>query len=822
VAAQAEKGDALESLIEKSDDSDVVQDALNKLGILRMFETMDLKDSLTLESASDWLENTIAEGKLGKKIVDEARKEFVDDMRQDAQAQVLDGKALNIDDANNLANVNRAPMLAMVQRLRGMMSEALWTTAQRLEIIFGEGSKASEYFAGMAVAAANKSNDIKRAVSAQQREILGVIFGSDSKFTHAKGIAKLQKPRLSGVMVRRPVTKDITLDMETLTKLTDGTMTPETAGIREDELQTAMDEWAATERKRSVTITQVVNVGTETDRYMSELQGIQWRLWWNQADSKKQMERDGWSDESIKQLDAFLSDEAKALGMWISDSYGEAAKMIDPVYRRLFNAPLPRIKGYAPIYRMTLSTSADVMDLGNSDMNSGLAAGFTKSRVNTTAPLLEIDALAAFLSHWENVSHWVSHAELMRDMKAILLDKNVSTAIRQKKGDGALSRLKKDISSIETNGTKGAAEIASISKGWSWLMQYRAFKALSFRVSPIAKQTAAALNPLLADVPTHNYAAGLSRAFTSPQEFTADVAAMWKSDVVQRRIDGGFSAEARIAQQGASMTGSQAIVFMQAGMLPMAHVDAGWTAMGAAVAFDYYKRSYLSQNAGATVEMADTHATARLERMMATSAQPADIVNRSLIERSGNIFARSMSMFVSEQRKALAIEALAIRKLATGKSKNKAMDVQRILVAHFVQSAITQCVAMFLASTLGDDEDEDREWSVKQWALSLSLGPISGLFLVGRGIESIARRMLGLRIFPNNDLAGKAADDLIRGTKSMDELFNPDDAEDVMTSLDALSAAVGSVGSGLFGPAAGAVDVSANLAREAVKIMGEK
>ena len=817
VAAQAEKGDALESLIEKSDDSDVVQDALNKLGILRMFETMDLKDSLALESASDWLENTIAEGKIGKKIVDEARKEFLDEMRQEAQTQVLDGKALNIDDANNLTNVNRGTMLAMAQRMRGMLSEALWTTVQRLEIIFGEGSKAVEYFAGQVVAAANKSNDIKRAVSKQQREILSVIFGGESKFTHAKGIAKLQTPRKSGVMIRRPVTKDVTLDMETLTKLADGTITPEVAGIREDELQTAMDEWAASDRKRSVTITQVVNVGEETDRYMSELQGIQWRLWWNQADSKKQMERDGWSDESIKQLDSFLSDESKALGMWISDSYGEAAKMIDPVYRRLFNAPLPRIKGYAPIYRMTLSTSADVMDLGNSDMDSGLAAGFTKSRVNTTAPLLEIDALAAFLSHWENVSHWVSHAELMRDMKAILLDKNVSTSIRQKKGDGALSRLKKDISSIETNGSNAANEIASISKGWSWLMQYRAFKALSFRVSPIAKQTAAALNPLLADVPAHNYAAGLSRALTSPQEFAADVAAMWKSDIVQRRIDGGFSAEARIAQQGASMTGSQSIVLMQAGMLPMAHVDAGWTAMGAAVAFDYYKRSYMAQNNGATQEAAEAHATARLERMIATSAQPSDIVNRSLIERSGNIFARSMSMFVSEQRKALAIEVLAIRKLATGKSKNKALDVQRILVAHFVQSAITQSVAMFLASTLGDDEDEDREWSVKQWALSLSLGPISGLFLVGRGIDSIARRALGLRIFPNNDLAGKAADDLIRGTKSMDELFSSD-PEDVMTSMDALSTAVGSVGSAFFSPSAGVVDVSANLVREGIKI----
>jgi len=41
----------------------------------------------------------------------------------------------------------------------------------------------------------------------------------------------------------------------------------------------------------------------------------------------------------------------------------------------------------------------------------------------------------------------------------------------------------------------------------------------------------------------------------------------------------------------------------------------------------------------------------------------------------------------------------------------------------------------------------------------------------------------------------------------------------VMTSLDALSAAAGSVGSGLFGPAAGAVDVSANLVREGIKIL---
>ena len=818
IEQQAEKGATLEKIIEQSDDADEVQDALNRLGILRLFEMYDDKDSASLESAAKWLEATIEQGKLGKRIVDEARKEFLDDMRESAQTQVLEGEALDINDANNLTNMNRGTMRKMVQGLRGALSEALWTTVQRLEILFGEGSKILNYFAGRVVAAANQSNDIKRLISAQQKDILTVIFNTDNKFAHARGIAKLQKARYSGVMLRNVTTKEIKLDIETITKLADGKMSAEAAGLRPDELQTAIDEWAASDRKRGVTVKKVVNAGKPVDRYMSELQGIQWRLWWNQADSKKQMERDGWDEDSIKQLDTFLSDEAKQLGDWIANSYNDAAAMIDPIYRRLFNAPLPRIKNYAPIYRMTLATGADVMDLASSDMSSGLAAGFTKSRVNTTAPLMEMDALAAFLAHWENVSHWVSHAELMRDMKAILLDRDTSTAIRQKRSDGALSRLKEDVKTIESNGTNSAKELTNISRWWRWLMQYRAYKGLAFKMSPIIKQTPALLNPLLADVPAHNYMIGLSRAFTAPQEFAASVSAMWKSDEIKRRIEGGFSAEARAAQQGASMSGSQAIALMQAGMMPMAYVDAGWTALGAAVAYDYYKRGYMSQNEQASEAMADAYATGKVERMVATSAQPSDIVNRSLYERSGNPFMRSMSMFVSDQRKALAIELLAIRKLATGKSKNKALDVQRILVAHFIQAAVSQLMAGAIASMFGDDDDNEREWSTEQWTLALALGPVNGLFVLGRLIDKTGRLALGLRVFPNNDLAGKAADDLIRGTKSMDELFNPDDAEDVITSLDALSTAAGAIGSAAFGPAAGAVDVSANVLREGEKI----
>lgn len=818
IEEQSDRQAALEKKAEESEDANEVQDALTKLGIARLFDMYSDKDSASRESAFNWLNDTIEAGKLGKKIIDEARKEMLTEMRQSAQSSILAGDELNPDVADNITNLNKGVFKRALLNLRGMLSEALWTTIQRLELIFGEDSKILNYFAEKIINAANLSTDIKRLVEAQKKDALSIIFNSDSKFAHARGIAELQKVKQSGISTRRVKKEEVKLDIETLTKLNDGTMSAETAGLEQYEVDAALEEFAANARKSTVTIEKVVNAGTPVERTMSETQGIQWWLWSMQDASRKQMERDGWDADSFKQLEEFLSPEAKALGRWISGSYQDAAGMIDPIYRKLFNAPLPRIKNYSPIHRRNMSTGGDIMDIDGSDMNSGLAAGFVKARVNTTASLVEMDALAVFLAHWENVSHWVSHAELMRDMKAILLDKDTAVAIRQKKSEGYLQRLKDDVKTIEKNGTNSASELVNISRVWRWFMQYRSYKGLAFRLSPIIKQTPALLNPLIADVPAHNYMMGMARAFIEPQSFAKEVSAMWSSDIIRRRIEAGFSAESRVAMQGAGMTGSQAIVAMQAGMMPMSMVDGGWTALGAAISFDYYRRGYMRDNSQMTPEIADAKAIARVEKMIATSAQPSDVYARSLSERSGNPFMKSMSMFVSDQRKALAIELMAIRRLATGKSKNKTLDIQRAFVAHFVQAGVSQVMAVVIASLLGDDEDRDRELSREQWTLALALGPINGLFVFGRLADKIGRGLLGLRVFPADDLASKVANDLLKGGKNMDELFNPDDADDFMDALDSSSTALGAGMSAAIGPAGGAVDVGANVLREARKI----
>ena len=218
--------------------------------------------------------------------------------------------------------------------------------------------------------------------------------------------------------------------------------------------------------------------------------------------------------------------------------------------------------------------------------------------------------------------------------------------------------------------------------------------------------------------------------------------------------------------------------------------------------------------------------------MIAVSAQPSDIVNRSLVEASPNNFMRSLWMFASDQRKALGIEVTALKKLLSGKSKNKAMDVQRILVAHFAQTAMSQLMASIMASFLGDDEDKEREWSREQWTLSLALGPINGLFVLGRMIDMTGRRILNMQavqdaigtgvklpIFTNKTLFEQGVNDIWNGATSVDDLFNPEDPDDFIGAMESLAVGGSTAMSMAIGPQAGVIDVTANLVREGNKVI---
>lgn len=805
----------LQKRIDDADNADDLADAMNKMAIAELFSHWDKQDSESRYAAVDWMRDIIETGKLGRSIIDEERKQFLAALKEDARTAVLGDVRASLAEAENKDNqTDSSAWQTFVRNVKSAGGSLLWTTAQQIELLFGADSQVYKYFTDKIIEAANLSTDIKTAADKRRVAFMQQLFDTKSSLKLAQAMARLQKARSSGVFVNvGRVVEKMKIPVEVLERLSDGTVTPEDIGLNDAQAQQALEDFAAAgPMKRQIEVEKVVNAGEQVEKFMSEGQGIMWFLWSRQDVSRKQMERDGWNEDSLKQLDAFLSDEAKAIADFIAQDLQMAGDMIDPVYRRLFNAPMPRNKNYAPIYRLKPADTA-AMDF-EAGMSSGLDAGFTKARVNNSLPLREMDAFVVFLSHWEHVSHWVSHAELMRDMKSVMFDANVQNAIRTKSGKGALEGINNRLKAIESNGNRAAWDLHSVNKIWSNLTKFRAFKGLAFRVSPVVKQTSAFLNPLLADVPAHAYAIGLANAFGDPVNFASDVAAMWESPIIQRRLDGGFSAEARIAMGRAGITGSTLIAAMQKGMMPMAMTDAGWTALGAAISFRYYKKVAMREE-GTTEEQANAIAMKRVERMIATSAQPADLVNRALIENQTNPIVKSLWMFASESRKSLAIELMAMRNLAKGKEVG--MNIQRILVAHFVQAAVTQLMGSFLMSIMGDDDDKERAWSLDTWALSLALGPINGLFVLGSVIDTAARRAAGMYTFPSELLPGQVYSVTEKAVRNIDDLFQ-DDPDSVLDEIDKISAAVGTIMSTIFGPAGGAVDVFGNVARDARKI----
>jgi hypothetical protein len=815
---QQQAMDSLERLIETSDDADAVQDAMNKLAIARMFSGWKEQDSEAASVANDWLGETVEAGRLGKRLLDEERKQMLDGLRKAAREDILQGAEASLVEAENKDNRTDSNVWRKaVRQLRGAVDSLLWTTAQQLEIVFGEDSQITRFFTDRVIEAANLSVDIKRNVDAQRTAFLKRLYGTNSDILLSREIAKIQKVRKSGVMqTQGRKTETVRIPVETLEKLADGKVKSADIGLTQAQVDDALERFAqAGDRAQGIEVEKVLDGGRLIDREMSEAQGIQWLLWWRQEASRKQMERDGWTEQSMAELDAFLSPQAKAIAEYIAESYNEAAQLIDPVYRRAFNAPLPRIKNYAPIYRVR-SGDTNVANVDPQQQSSGLAAGFTMARVNTTSPLAQVDALVTHLSHWEHVSHWVANAELVRDMKAVLLDRETTTAIRTKASKALVDNLKNRVSALENMGNRSAWDLHALNGFWSNLVRFRAFKALAFRISPIVKQTGAFLNPLMADVPAPAFMAGLARAFGKPVEFYENVAAIWKSDTIRRRIESGFSPEARIAMQGAGVNSSLIIAAMQRGMLPMGLTDAGWNTMGAAIAFDYYKRRAFRENEGMTDEIATAQAIKAVERMLSVAAQPSEMAYRSLIENTTNPFVKSMWMFASEPRKNLAVEIMAIRRLLTGKSKNKALDLQRVFVAHVLNASITQLMAGFLASLLGDEEDKEREWSAEQWQASILAGPIAGLFVAGRLIEAGIKRAFDLRVFQDKNLLEGTVSEVYRAGNNIADLFS-DDGDAMLDEIDRLTSATSSVFAALLGPQAGAVDVFLNAARDARK-----
>ena len=297
--------------------------------------------------------------------------------------------------------------------------------------------------------------------------------------------------------------------------------------------------------------------------------------------------------------------------------------------------------------------------------------GNLKARVAHKNRLLRQDALTVYWQHMSMATHWANHAELVREMRAVMGNVDARAAIKAKFGKPVDDQISAWINAIAHQGETRSEELAATTWLVHGLISTKALSSLGLNLRSVAMQTDSGLRFLL-NVPMHRAMA----AMTNPK-FWESIPASWHSETIQRRVMSGGSPEARYMFDKAQMTPSVILSLSRMGMMPMQLFDAGLTSISSAIVYaDAYNQA---KKQGMDESQAEAVAAEAMDEAVWRYSQPVGISNRSLLSVTGNPLLKSFTLFMTDPILKSTIMWESIRGVISGKGDTRAMHAQRLL-----------------------------------------------------------------------------------------------------------------------------------------------
>jgi hypothetical protein len=466
---------------------------------------------------------------------------------------------------------------------------------------------------------------------------------------------------------------------------------------------------------------------------MSRLEAIQYLLSWNQPDIREKMqhENNGFTEESAEQMRAMTSDAAsQAVMSFLRDEYDRIYKASNPTYRRMFGMDMPNNPLYAPARFKGGEVDSDMSPFGGPLATSGLTPSALKARINHTSKLRQMDALTVYWQHVAQMSHWIHFAELQRELRGVLSDKDVRESIEQTHGKMTLQQVEKWIDALGRQGGNRANELMTDQWFLDGLIAGKAIAALGLNLRTLFAQLDSATRAIFA-MPMGR----IAKAILDPK-FISTIPKAWHSDTIQRRVQNGASPEARYLFEQTRMKPSLMLRLGRASTLPIQFTDGFLTSLSSAIVYtDSYNQN---KAAGMTDEQAATAAADDMDDAVYRYSQPTGLGSKSLREVTGNQFQKIFMMFMSDPRLKAALYAEAAKNILSGKGTKA--DARRILAVH-AMAMFSQIVLNAYKDAFSDDDDDDI-WTWQSMLQAGLMGPIQGFFLLGAAGEAVATALL--------------------------------------------------------------------------------
>jgi hypothetical protein len=751
-------------------------DLFEREQILDTFGAWSDKSAADMDAAFRAAQDVYRDGRNKRRVVEENRLNEVRDLA-DEVIKTLGGPSYASSQA---------------QKLKSTLAKAsldLKSFAEVLDAMLGRDHPLTKRWSRAAREGFAQKNDTVRALNRRWEEALKTATGKNRLQSRRAlwGMGQKQTITVDTAGAASSSTQDIPVAL--IDKWEAGTADPAALGIspaEADQLKTDRAAMGPKDKRNLLPLVRVSRASGEVVK-MTEAEGVFITMLGAQEQYADALDRAGWSDAAIKEVEKQLSPSAVRLRQFLREEYRDGYTPLAAIFERMFGVELPQVKNYAPaaFYHEGAELAKDPTASGT--LEGGMRAGFLKNRKkHSAAPKLE-NAFATFFGHVNQTAHWKGLAEFVREFSSVMGKPDVKRAIEAAHGTEMLGAISQWTKAIEGNGLQVQSGI--LDKAVTWLTGQQAKIALAWKLGTIMKQSTAILGAAY-HIPVADYARGFGKLMSGQLEFRE----MFNSPVIQRRLETGFAPEVRTALNDLwSAKPNMRGEFVEKGMELLGFVDAFFTTGSAAIAFEYHfeqaKKAGMNETAAREVAMRE------VEEIVARTAQPADVVNRSLMELRMGAFGKLAFLFASEARQKSSMWMTAWGRTLTGKATSQ--DYKVLAISHFIVGPMIQVITSAWRDAQDDDDDslfEMEHWSPLDFLKAVIAGPLSGIPLVGSALS-------GFRddgIFGRAKKAIASAGQLIEGPKeneaeAVEWYF--DRITRVMQGLDAFTGVVGGIAS---------------------------
>lgn len=386
------------------------------------------------------------------------------------------------------------------------------------------------------------------------------------------------------------------------------------------------------------------NYHKEGDLYEANLnKGQAFYVWltWRQPDGKMKLEADGWTEDSMTEIESFIGDKYMKLGEWITDDFFPRLReeRYNPVHVRMTGTSMASRENYFPMV-IAKSEIREKGELGETII--GMPSTITGNIINRTINTLKVDtsrnAFDLMLKYGRDMETWAATAELRQDLNFLRGSKAFKNYMEA--NHKGMFDIFMRAAEVAVRSFNDKQKQDSLNNGLNKILRYWAGSNIAFRLNTAMKQvlsypafSAYSGNP--------GYQADLFKYI-----FTPAGNMKWAKEHLpsfEERVDTGNMGIEALKDENAFKNKLEKLT--NAGMYPNKLIDALTCAAGARAVYNFeYERA---QKRGLGNEEAANLAKYNAEIAFNESQQSSSPEMMSPMQASGNVFYKALTTYQS-------------------------------------------------------------------------------------------------------------------------------------------------------------------------------